>query len=190
MSWPATMAPRPSSADPVVHATADLAELVLAQKAGQPWDRSVRPRPRCWIATSQRKAAATRLPSVVELAPRRRISGMVISKSAPISSNTPSAEFQHPVAVALQAEALGTVALVESYWTRIPSASAAASQAEELLASDALRLPSPFSWRRPCDCLISADHAGLDRCSREPCSGTWWERNLVWSQPYPGPGPC
>ena len=64
---------------------------------------------------------------------------------------------------ALQAEALGTVALVESYWTRSQRAEVAARQAEALLDAERLEPPIPLQLAAALRCLIGADFAGLDR---------------------------
>jgi LuxR family maltose regulon positive regulatory protein len=150
------------SADPVVLATADLAELVLAQKAGQP--RRV-----CAAAGALLNRD---LPAGKQLPPGFRSAVMLAAGTAHFWDGHQQectdllehcvAGLEHSTAGALQAEALGTVALVESYWTRSHRAEAAAGRAEELLATERLEAPIALQLSAALRYLTAADLAGMD----------------------------
>ena len=89
---------------------------------------------------------------------------------------------QRGPAGALQAEALGTVALVESYWTRSQRAEVAATQAEVLLNAERLDPPITLQLAAALRCLTGADLAGLDR----QLKGTTF-RDLVGAEPALSP---
>jgi LuxR family maltose regulon positive regulatory protein len=170
--------PVEGSSDPVLLATSDLAELVLAQKAGQP--------------AGVRAAAGTLLDRDLSagrpLAPGLRPAVILASATAHFWDGHQQecadlleqclAGLVHPAAVALRAEALGTVALVESYWTRSHRAEAAASQAEALLAAERLEAPVTLQLAAAMRDLTGADLTGADRALK----GTLF-RDLVGAEP-------
>jgi LuxR family maltose regulon positive regulatory protein len=164
--------------DPVVLATSDLAELVLAQKAGQP-SRV------CEAATALLRRD---LPVGKQLPPGFRGAVTLAAGTAHFWDGhqlectglleQAVAGLEHSPAVSLQAEALGTLALVESYWTRSHSAEAAASRAEALVAAERPETPVTLQLAAALRCLIGADLEGVDRSLK----GTLF-RDLVGAEP-------
>jgi LuxR family maltose regulon positive regulatory protein len=150
------------SADPVVLATSDLAELVLAQKAGQPW--------RVWAAAGA--LLSRELPIGKQLPPGFRSAVMLAAGTAHFWAGHQQectdlleqcvAGLPHSPANALHAEALGTLAFVESYWTRSHRAEAAAGRADELLAAERLEAPVALQLAAALRCLTAANLGGMD----------------------------
>ena len=170
--------PAVSTGDPVLLATSHLAELVLAQKAGQP----------ARVRAEASSLLAHDLPTGKQLPPTFRPAVMLAAGAALFWDGHQQGcadlleqcltGLQRGPAGALQAEALGTVALVESYWTRSQRAEVAATQAEVLLNAERLDPPITLQLAAALRCLTGADLAGLDR----QLKGTTF-RDLVGAEP-------
>ena len=172
------------STDPVVHATADLAELVLAQKAGQP--------SRCLFGRdlaagsllSGGEAAATRLPcgrgAGLRDGPFLGWSSARVRRSARTHRGGTPASGRGRLAGGGPGNGGSRRVVLDA----IPSG-VGREQARPKSCSrpNTLRLPSPFSLAAALRCLIGADHAGLDRVLKGTLFRDVVERNLVWSRP-------
>jgi LuxR family maltose regulon positive regulatory protein len=173
-----TSRPAVLKADPVLAATSELADLMLAQKAGQA--------ARVCVAAST--LLGSELPTGKQLPPTFRAAVLLAAGTAQFWDGHQQecadlleqclTGLQRWPTGALQAEALGTVALVESYWTRSHRAEAAASRAEALLDEDRLEAPITLQLAAALRCLIGADLAGVDL----QLKGTLF-RDLVGAEP-------
>jgi LuxR family maltose regulon positive regulatory protein len=147
----------PLAGEPAVLVTWDLAEMILAQKAGQP---------------SRVLAAAGRLLGRDPQPSRSMPSGfypavMLASAMAYLwegrhqdcanllTQSLKEAERSH--AVTLQTEILGALALVESYSTRSNRAEVLANRAEDLVSADGLEPPESLYLANRAEDLVSAD---------------------------------
>jgi LuxR family maltose regulon positive regulatory protein len=156
-----------SSADPVVLATWDLAELILGQKAGLP-ER---------VRTAARRLLGRDLGTARQISAGFRPAVMLSAAMAHFWEGGHHEcahllvqclkEVERSRAVALHAEVLGALSLVESYWTRSNRAEEVASRTTDLLNTEGLEAPESLQLATAWRCLIRADLAGLDCALKE-----------------------
>jgi LuxR family maltose regulon positive regulatory protein len=167
-----------ASADPVVLATWDLAEMILGQKSGQPGRVGAAARRLLGrdLGTSRMIPPAFRPAVMLSMAMAHFWEGGHQECSRLLAQCL--TEVERSRAVALHAEVLGALALVESYWTRSNRAEELASRATDLLNTEGLEAPESFQLATAWRCLIRADLAGLDGALKDALF-----RDIVGSEP-------
>jgi LuxR family maltose regulon positive regulatory protein len=155
------------NADPVVLATWDLAELILGQRAGLPGR----------VGAATRRLLGRDLGTSRHIPPALRPAVMLAAAMAHFWEGDQHEcahllaqclkEVERSRAVALHAEVLGALALVESYWTRSNRAEEVANTTADLLNTEGLEAPESLQLATALRCLIRADLTGLDRALKE-----------------------
>jgi LuxR family maltose regulon positive regulatory protein len=167
-----------ASADPVVLATWDLAELILGQKAGQPGR----------VGAAARRLLARDPGTSRQIPPALRPAVMLSMAMAHFWEGGHQectrllaqclTEVERSRAVALHAEVLGALTLVESYWTRSNRAEELATRTADILNTEGLEAPESLQLATAWRCLIRADLAGLDGALKDILF-----RDVVGSEP-------
>jgi LuxR family maltose regulon positive regulatory protein len=167
-----------ASADPVVLATWDLADLILGQKAGQPGR----------VGAAAQRLLSRDLGASRQVPPALRPAVMLAAAMAHFWEGDHQecarllgeclTEVERSRAVALHAEVLGAGALVESYLTRSNRAEEVASRTADLLNAEGLEAPESLQLALALRCLVRADLAGLDCALKQALF-----RDVVGSEP-------
>jgi LuxR family maltose regulon positive regulatory protein len=167
-----------ASADPVVLATWDLAEMILGQKAGQPGRVGAAARRLLGrdLGTSRLIPPAFRPAVMVSMAVAHFWEGGHQECGRLLAQCL--TEVERSRAVALHAEVLGAMTLVESYWTRCNRAEELAGRTADLLNREGLDAPESLQLATAWRCLIRADLPGLDGALKDALF-----RDIVGSEP-------